>query len=75
MKTCPFCEAKMGEKIDDCPSCGAKHRRDLRGLISGPAFILVSANVYQDSLIFGTLIALLGVYGLSTLRNHRWIGA
>lgn len=73
MKTCPYCEARVGDKAYDCPSCGARHRRDMRGLLSGPAFLLVAANVARDSLFFAFLILLLGLYGLSTLRNFRWI--
>lgn len=74
MKTCPFCEARVGDKADDCPSCGARYRRDMRGLLSGPAFLLVATNVIQDSIFFGILIAMLGIYGLWTLRNFRWVG-
>ena len=74
MTICPFCETKLNDTVDDCPSCGARHRRDKRGLVSGPAFLLVAVNVVQDSIFFGLLIALLGLYGLSTLRNFRWIG-
>ena len=70
---CPYCEAHLGENPTECPSCGAQRRRDKRGLLSGSAFLIVATNVVQDSVFFGILIGLLGVYGFSTLRNFRWL--
>lgn len=72
-KICTSCSARVGSDAVACPNCGARYRRDYRGLVSGPAFLLVAAAVAPESLPFALLIGGLGAYGLWTLRNFRWV--
>ena len=72
MIECGFCGGRLHENAKLCPGCGAKKKRDLRGLVTGPAFFIVAINVAQYSYVWPFIIALGGVYGLSTLRHSRW---
>lgn len=74
LKTCPFCTTRMKDAIKECPGCGARRRRDIRGFISGLAFLMTAANVWlMEAPFFAALIAMLGIYALSTLRKFVWL--
>jgi hypothetical protein len=73
MQTCKNCFTTVDDKAKTCAKCGAVRRRDYRVLISGPLFILAGLSLHQDSIFWSVMIAAVGVYLLSTLRNYRWV--
>lgn len=70
---CGICDGQLKPGQLECPKCGAKLKRDLRGLLSGPFFIAAGAGVVQESIFWGSLICFGGIYAISTLRFFRWV--
>ncbi|WP_027234330.1 transposase [Leisingera caerulea] len=70
---CGICGGELKPGQLDCPKCGAKLKRDLRGLLSGPFFFAAAVGILQESVLWSVLIGCGGIYALSTLRNFRWV--
>lgn len=71
MRKCPNCSAQLTHDAG-CDGCGARRRRDFRGLVTGPVFAVTGYFMIPDSRFAAVMFALASLVCFATLMNFRW---